>query len=57
MPSDREWFVVHPRSTFSAGRQLATPQNAQVQKRQNLEFSAAQVQQNKPIIIKTKFGA
>jgi len=55
-PLNRGRFVVvHSCSTFSDCRHLATPQNAEFQKkRQNLGFLAARERQNKPI--ETKFG-
>jgi len=43
-----------PCSTFSDCRQLSTPLNAEVQKRQKLGVFAARGPQNKPI--ETKFG-
>jgi len=46
--------IVNARSTFSLRRQLATPQNTEVKKRQNLGFIAARRQNNVPI--ETKFG-
>jgi len=46
------WFVVvHPYSTLSDCRQLATPQNVEVQKTEKfgLGYIAAKGRQNKPI--------
>jgi len=53
---DRGRFVVvHPCTTFSDCRQLATPQNAEVKKAaKNCFFSAARGRKNKPM--ETKFG-
>jgi len=50
MPLDRGRFVVvHPCSTFLGCCQLATPLNAEVQKRQKLIIFANRGGQNKPI--------
>jgi len=46
------FVVVHSHSTFSTGCQMATPQNAEAKKCQNLGFSATPTQQNKPIKMK-----
>jgi len=58
MPLDRGRFVVvysrSKTSNFSDWCQLATPINAEVQKRQKLGFFANRRRQNKPI--ETKFG-
>jgi len=55
MHLDRGKFIVlQPRSTFSDCCQLATPQNAEVQKTAKIGVFAARRRQNKPI--ETKFG-
>jgi len=46
--------VVHPCSTFLGCCQLATPVNAEFQKRQKMRLFANRGRQNKPI--ETKFG-